>query len=154
MKNPLRLFVPLIAFIVIMPFSGYSQEKYSPKPNEEIYGTWTNADQLSYFQKSVNFPGGYKSYWRMADSAPSSEGVEEIVSKWTDSEGNVWYKTYATGISGWQKGNMSQVLMKISKSGTVREFVYAMVTSFDPGDFPTKIDSEDSTYEISYRAKE
>lgn len=154
MKSPMILLAALMVVLAVSAVAGFGQEKYSPKPNEELYGTWINAEQFSYSQKSVNGPGGYKEYWRIADSAPSAEGTEEIYGKWTDSEGNVWYKTFATIISGWGKGFRSQTLHKLSKSGTVRELVYALVSTFDPSDFPTKIDPEDSTYRILYRAEQ
>ena len=153
MKNPVKLLAALVVLPALVSVAGFGQEKYNPKPNEEIYGTWINVDQFSYAQKSANAPGGYKEYWKVADPAPSSEGTEEIYSKWTDSEGNTWYKTFAIGTRGVTKGYSSQTLHKLSKSGTVLESVYALVSTFDPNDFPTRIDPEDSTYRIYHRAE-
>jgi hypothetical protein len=153
MKSPVMLLAALIVLLATIPVVGFGQEKYSPKPNEELYGTWINSDQFSYSQKSVNGFLSYKEYWRVTDSVPSAEGKDEIYAKWTDSEGNIWYRLFSTGTSGIAKGYSSEVLSKISKSGTVRELVYSLVTTFDPDDFPTKIDPEDSTYRIYYRAE-
>jgi hypothetical protein len=62
--------------------------------SEELYKTWINARMQP--QKTVNFPGGYKDYLLASDATPSAEGNEQILSKWTDSEGDVWYKTFGT----------------------------------------------------------
>ena len=87
-----------------------------------------------------------------------------IDSKWTDSEGNVWYKTFGENSSGIYSGDHWQELDKISKSGVwERELTtlepecaatcwrqkqsnaaYPLV--YDPTYYPTKVDPKDTTY--------
>jgi hypothetical protein len=143
-----------------------AQDKYVPKANEELYGTWTNENASTMQpQKSINFPGGYKAYEKITDTSPFEEGTEQIAEKWTDSEGNVWYKiinVITLGIvpsgpyKGYDyKGWKIQCLQKVSNSGTVREWTWVQVPAFDPSLYPTKIDPTDSQhYAIVYRAKE
>ncbi len=153
MRTRIMLIAVASVFSVVVSLTGFGQVKYTPKANEEIYGTWTNTDQTTWAQKTVSGPAGHQDYWSTADSIPWAEGVDEIYSKWTDSEGNIWYKILSTGTGGYTKGYMAQMLEKLSRSGTALESVYTPVTTFDPGAFPTKIDPQDSTYCIYYRAK-
>ena len=159
----------VISLAILFTASGYAQTadvgKYIPTENEELYGTWINESVGVERQKSVNFPGGYKSYEKVSDSSPFEEGTEQIADKWTDSEGNVWYKiinVITLGIvpSGPYKGHeykglKIQCLQKVSNSSTVREWTWVQVPAFDPGLYPNKIDPTDSQhYAIVYRAKE
>ena len=76
--------------ILLLSVVGYAQEKYVPKDNEELFGTWTN--EKMQFQKTVNFKGGFKDYVRINDATPVGVGIENIAKKWTDSEGNIWIR--------------------------------------------------------------
>ena len=78
---------------------------------------------------------------------PFDQGPEQIVDYWTDSEGNVWFKTNAI-----ENGAKFQTLQKISKSGAVLEFVANGVTSFDSKSYPIKVDPTGGYYHIYYRA--
>jgi hypothetical protein len=137
------LFLAVVAFIL----AGCAKGKYVPKPNEELYGTWTN-EEMSH-QKTVNHPDGkFEDYFSVSDTTPFRGGTTEIVKKWTDSEGNVWYNTCDTFTTGSVKGHKVQNLWKISKSGTVAEFVWSEVGQFDPSKFPTTIDPKGNNYFI------
>ena len=75
-------------------------------------------------QKEVDTPDGWKQYLHMSDSFPLYEGTAKTTSKWTDSEGNIWMKVLSSGKApGDSKYEIFAVLMKYSKSGTVRESV-------------------------------
>ena len=78
--------------ILLLSVVGYAQEKYVPKDNEELYGTWAN--EKMQFQKPMNFKGGFKDYVRIEDATPMGVGIENITKKWTDSEGNIWCQTF------------------------------------------------------------
>ena len=103
----LLLYAPVILMFMI-PFGAIAQDKYVPKANEELYGTWINDNAMppQYPKKTVYFPGGRKQYANISDTEPFEEDTEEIAEKWTDSEGNIWYKTYR---GGWNNGTKSVV---------------------------------------------
>jgi hypothetical protein len=54
--------------------------------------TWINEKMSA--KKYVNTPGHWVRYLKSSDSRSHNEFSVEIVSKWTDSEGNTWYKTF------------------------------------------------------------
>ena len=150
--------VSLVLFALIQ-VEGWAQTKYVPKENEELYGTWINdkSKNSQHMQKEVITSDGWKQYIDMNDTVPHDEGTGRIDSKWTDSAGNVWYKTFSTTTSGTYKGFKDQWLIRISKSGTVLECVYFDVGDFDPKLYPTEIDPKymnnyNGGYRIFYRA--
>jgi hypothetical protein len=138
---------------------GCATGKYVAKPNEEIYGTWTNDQPPPAHSKTVNTQKEVisadknKLYYHISDESPMSEGTEVITSKWIDSDGNIWYKTLLAYTSGTANGIKYQVLYKLSKSATVLELEWSMVGDFDPSQYPTKIDPKDSEYRILYRTE-
>jgi len=153
------LFGASIVLLASIHVGGWAEEKYMPKEDEELYGTWTNEQGVKdYYHppKSVVNTDGYKNFVNVSDSVPFEEGTRQIDSKWIDSEGDIWYKTFGTVTTGVYKGYKYQALVKISKSRTVSEFVFRSIgfLEFDPNDYPTKIDPNDPTYTIQYRAKE
>jgi hypothetical protein len=77
---------------------GWSQEKLVVTADDMYFGTWTN--ESLYIQESVNFLGGYEDYAKISSEKPYAEGTEQIVKKWTDSDGNVWYHAFGTVTSG------------------------------------------------------
>jgi hypothetical protein len=121
--------VVAVVLVVLLAASAYAQttdsEKYVPKPNEELYGTWVNeqnsGEDLYEAQKVVVSVDAYRIYRKVSDSVPGEEGPMEIVAKWSDSEDNVWYKTRGTDASGIYQGMRWQELDKLSKHGTVWE---------------------------------
>lgn len=89
-KSAILISAALLLLISIVTFG---DDKYVPKPNEELFGTWINKDMQP--QKSENFDGGYKDYSQLSDSEPTGgEGTEQIMTKWTDAAGDIWYKTF------------------------------------------------------------
>ena len=144
----------LVVVLGVILLGGCGQGKYMPKPNEELYGTGTNERMPQ--QKSVITASGYKIYTYISDSDTYVEGTMQIVSKSTDSEGNIWYKTFEINTSGLHglKGQKRQTLYKLSKSGTVLEYQPTFVGEFDPKRFLSKLDPKDDLYRLYYRAKE
>jgi len=90
-------------------------------------------------QKEIIDPSGYTAYQAVSEHNPSQKGTEEIASKWTDSEGNIWYKTFGTASTG-DKVLTFQVLQKLNKFGKVRECVIIWLSAFNPNSYPAKID--------------
>ena len=131
-------------------------QSYVPTPNEEIYGTWTNDKSINLigFQKTVVTADGFQNYADTSDSVPREKGVSQIDTKWTDSEGNIWYKTFGTvtGVEN-RRTTKFQNLVKVSKSGTVMEIVHRHPRDFDSSNYPTKIDPDDNNYGIYYRTE-
>ena len=91
--------------------------------SEELCGTWVNID-YDNSHKSIRVifnPDGKFMKFRNANSkSPQVEGTYKITEKWTDSEGNIFYKFQ-------QKDQMERdwkYLCKISESGKILEYVY------------------------------
>jgi hypothetical protein len=147
MKTRMMLCYMPVMLVFLIQIGGWSQGKYVPTPNEEMNGVWINAK--ADIQKHVNTSDGWKMYVNISDSVPWDVGTGGIDSKWTDSEGNIWYKSF--GID--QNGDKHQELDKLSKSGTVWESVFREVDQFDPKYYPTKIDPMDPNYGIYLRSE-
>ncbi|MGA2614686.1 MAG: hypothetical protein ABSG38_14705 [Spirochaetia bacterium] len=158
MRKLVVLFASLVILLVMFGALGFGQEKYIPKPNEEIYGTWVN-EQMNP-PKTVNNPDGtFADYFPASYSKPFRGGTTEIFKKWTDSEGSVYYDTFDTFTSGMGiQGMKTQCLKKVSKSGTVLEWNWVAVSEFGPEKFPSTLDTKSehdiAGYFIYYRAKE
>ncbi len=144
------------ALLVSGMTEGWAQGKYVAAADEELYGTWTNRRTVAdvwHPQKLVFAPDRIKAYISMADTASCGEAVLAIDSRWTDSEGNVLYKYFATWTSGHFMGQKFQLLVKLSQSMDVSESVSKSIglSEFSPDRFPMKVDSKDPSYEIRYR---
>ena len=136
---------------------GCAPAKYVPKPNEELYGAWTNESYSGIMnwgeyapQMTVNTPGTYADYHNVTDHGPSMTGKVEIASKWTDPQGYVWYKTFGSGSDG-DKVFRFQRLERLSQSATVREFQTVFLPEFNPKLYPPAIDTNSSQYRIYKR---
>ena len=93
----------LMVFFVVVLSGVYSiaddKEKfgfYVPKLDEEIYGTWINADyrrdDQPSAQKSIFYDWGYSvGFCKITDTFPIDKWTFIIVDKWSDYEGNIWY---------------------------------------------------------------
>jgi len=146
------LFVlPLAAAIFAIPVCATlnARDKYVPTPNEELYKTWENDNM--YPQKTVNFLGGYRDYNLRTDPTPTSgEGTEQIMKKWTDASGNIWYWTFGKVTTGKYAGFQFQTLSKISQYGTMRELVVADAShGFNP-DYPAQLDPNNRSYRVYF----
>jgi len=142
----------LLAVLACLHSFGDDKEKYGfyvPKPNEELYGTWVNTTYAPgyYGQKWILYDWGYYEGYEKVDSTFASPGTFIIVDKWTDSEGNIWYKEYVRN-----RGyiNATFELDKISKDGTVWELVFGY------NGFPTadKMNPKNPYYRIFYREQD
>jgi hypothetical protein len=139
----------MLALSTAVLLGGCATGKYFPKANEELYGRWTN-DSYS-IRKIVYSAGKERLYYHTADSSPAGEGTIEIVSKWTDSQGNTWYKALYTGTFGYGKGALHRYLIEINKPGTITKFVFFGVDKPDLNNYPTEISASAANYFAFYR---
>jgi len=143
----------MLSLLALVLLGGCGPGEYTPKANEELYGTWVNEKTGL---KLVWSPDGSFSDYSLSSTAntPVGGGKWKIRRKWNDSEGNVFYETFATFTFGnWEgsdaNGTTLKYLEKVSKSGSVLERNWWFTTS----DFPKAIDPK-GAYFIYYRAKE
>ncbi len=136
MKSLLALILSLA--LVAFTADAFAEEwdkyrHYVAKDTEEIYATWVNLEVKSNNpQKLIYRPNGIVEYFY---SANPEAGRYLILNKWSDSEGNIWYKKHSVN---WYHEYYS--LIKISNSGNTLEVVR------DRNDYPTKIDPKHDFY--------
>ncbi len=142
----MKLLSTLILGAALVSFTGniFAEEKtYVAKDNEELYGTWVNMDykpDAQPHQKIINYPGRFENFGSAESETAKETGTVTITDKWTDSEGNIWYKeTFVV------YGQKFYELDKISNSGKTWEFVYSY------SKYPTKIDPKNTNYLIYHR---
>jgi hypothetical protein len=154
--NAKRLFLISLVLLCVLAPGAIAQGNYIPKENEELYGTWTNKENLGdhyHPQKLVVTPGGYADYSKSSDSVPRFNWRLKIDSKWTDSDGNIWYKVLGMGTS-YYEGEKFQELLKLSESGTVMErAINIPLVEYDPANYPKEIDSHAFSYRILFRSE-
>jgi hypothetical protein len=150
MKTGIMLIGSLV-LVYLIPFAGYADNKYVPTTDEVYYATWINKE--TYPQKMVKYSDGTFEDYELDETTPFRGGTSEIIKKWTDTEGNVFYDTYDAFTKGSMTGYKVQSLWKISKSGTVCEMVWTPVGIFDSSGFPAAIDPKSDRYFIFYRAE-
>jgi hypothetical protein len=114
---------------------------------EEYYGTWVNTDYdrstLAIRAKTIhNHDGTMIKYVSTSDTEPYETATFTIEDKWTDSEGNIWYKILYTET---EQILSNFELTKISDNGTTLELVISVI------DYPTEIDPNNDMYRIYYR---
>ena len=138
----MKSLLTLLLSVTLLGFTGnlLAKEKpYVPKDNEELYGTWVN--EKYHHKKVVFFSDGTYGVTINPKDELGFKDTYQITAKWTDTEGNIWYKAFLEssyrGPGYW--------LIKISNSGNTYESVS------DRGDYPTKIDSDNDHYHIFYR---
>jgi hypothetical protein len=140
----------LLLSVAVFPTSyAKDREFFVPSDNEEIYGTWVNtgySGELTWAQKYIHYTWGYCEYYSEMESKNPLIGwdcTSTLVDKWTDAEGNIWYKEFER----YQMGDRWYQLVKISNNGTTLEFTW------NKRDFPVAADltQDSATYRIYYR---
>ena len=154
------VFSMLASSCVVLLLAACGPGRYTPKPNEELFGTWTNMSYSGEVSERANLPQkqvidgtGYHIFRFADDAAQYWTGNEQIVSRWTDSEGNIWYKAYRGGWNDGTKTLVPHTLYKLNKSATAMESVTAIRDTYTPGAFPNKIDPKDPSYLAYAREK-
>jgi hypothetical protein len=121
----------------------------SGKKEEELYGTWVNTDYNTSAKKAKyvfkpesirdEADGMYTLYVRDYDENPYESVSFRIEDKWTDDEGNIWYKIEPFAVF------IYYGLYKMSDSGQTLEMI------FSNQDYPTEMNLNDIEYFIYYR---
>jgi len=145
MKHRTLFLGGVVIFLTLIPLVAIAQEKYVPKADEELYGIWNDGTISTAYE--VYSAGEYKDYFHGIDEV-MREATFQIDSKWTDSEGNIWYKVFGAVTDSGQK---FQVLFKISRKGTQLEKQLKLVLDFDQSNYPVKLDPADAYYHIYTR---
>ena len=146
--------------LLLMPgVLAWAQEVILPKGEEEIYGTWVNADNrpdVLHGQKVVVAAEAMSIFCRASDLEAGMEVAWDITRKWTDAEGNTWYKTQGTSSAGMYRGARWQTLEKISKSGLVWERAMNLLETgrFHPAFYPRAMDPTGIYYRVLYRVQD
>jgi hypothetical protein len=141
-----------IAMLILAQFGGWAQNKYVPKENEELFGRWKDvkaADMQTVFD-SV----GFKTYYGSTNNVVLNEATLEIDKKWTDAQGNIWYR--ALGLCVGQSpyvGTKFQALYEVDTSKTELKCKLNTVNEYDPSNYPTENGSE-ATNEYSFHRVE
>ena len=136
----IRFFTALIVSLFLFANAVQANEPYVPKDKEELYGTWVNKEYANKYINSkwdFNSDGTWASY-RDTVGEPIWAGQYSITEKWTDAEGNIWYKI--KWHNKWSGGS-GFGLIKISDSGETMEAAY------EEGDYPVKIDPTKSFWQ-------
>jgi hypothetical protein len=111
----------------------------------ELYsGTWVNPDYRWDTAKRVIKPDStWEHYIDVDKQTYACYGHDTIMEKWTDSEGNIWYKALWECIPHQLKG---YVYGKISESGNIHEYIWDFkeIHKWKPEQYP------DSSYCIYY----
>jgi len=113
--------------------------------HEELYGTWINPDYGGEWavQKIIIDPDGTeKRFHSRHDLATGWTCPITLIDKWTDSEGNIWYRMFWT--LGNEEWKMYEII-RISNSGKTLEYVFSEI------DFPKGISADHPDYRIYYR---
>ncbi len=146
-----RMLVPILilVFAVMVISEGFATEKKVTKRDYRfVSGTWINEDYDSYAfvaRCELHRDGSWDGYNRILDTGKKVAGHYALVDKWTDSEGNIWYKTHVWWGSMVEGHPMEYKLDKFSESGKVWEYIG------DKFAFPTEIDESHPKYHIYYR---
>lgn len=119
---------------------------YDAKQDEEIYGTWTSKT-ASYHKVVIYSNGTWENYVYETDQTPVHKGTFQIVEKWRDANGIVWYKQLVQTTSGTAAGVKSQTLDRIEATGDVWESDFNLYfDKIDPNSFPTTINPKSYFY--------
>ena len=139
------ILILVLAVLVIAGSCATGNKVYIATKNEELYGTWVNTDYegTRHNQKWTFYKWGYiEGFYMIADQRPGAWGTFFIVDKWTDPEGNIWYKDHER-----YRNSMSVrfYLIKINNNKGVMEAVWSY------NDFPSQLDPKNVNYVIYYR---
>ena len=144
-RTLVSILIFVITVLVIVGSCATGKKAYIPQDSEELYGTWVNEE---YDKKGINAkwvlkPDGTLEGYTTSDSKKITETGEFIITdKWTDSEGNIWYKYMKkTLVIGAIKNlNTYYFLIKIHKELDIAEELWSSV------DYPTEFNPDNMRY--------
>jgi hypothetical protein len=132
------LHISLLILLLFLGSCATAKKSYVAEENEEYYGTWVNTDFND--RQIINPDGTFEHYYGKSDK-PRWYGTFTISDKWTDSDGNIWYKTIVTN----QVGVRRYVLNRIDKSRGIWEYIYFS------NDYPDELDPSLMSYRLFNR---
>ena len=142
MKSFSRLILS-ITFVAFMANGLDGEDEYKVSDNEELFGAWVLIDYKDGTPpKRVTIkPGGYDGFYPADAMEPMWTAEYAISDKWTDAEGNVWYKVR------WVIANINGgfSLYKISESGKILEQINSQ------WEYPKELDANSEYYRVYYR---
>ena len=146
------ILILVLAVLIIVGSCATEKKAYIAKENEELYGNWVNSeynDESHFARHIVNADGTIQLYPTDHSTRVYENDKYTITDKWTDSEGNIWYKaiiTYRTSAAV-DTTNPVYVLARISNGGKILETVK------NGYEYPTELDPDTLlyNYEILYR---
>jgi hypothetical protein len=106
------ILVLVLAVLIIAGSCATKNQAYIPKSDEELYGAWVNTDYtgVDYAQKFILYNWGYCEIFRLvSDQNIDDRAVFYIMDKWTDPEGNIWYKVT------WQFKGATKIIFELTK---------------------------------------
>ena len=135
----------IIAVSVIIGGCATGKKAYVATKDEELYGTWINPeyDQKNIMAKWILKPDGtFDAYSKSTSNRVFEVGTFTIADKWTDSEGNIYYK-YSK--SSMEYGSIENpytyyFLVKIHATLDIAEELWSSV------DYPTEFDPDNLRY--------
>jgi len=158
-----RKFVSILTLVlaVLIIAGSCATQKRIVKDSEEFYGIWINEEYKGStppLKKNVFNPDGTWEYFRKEASPWETDieileggwirdffGTYTIEDKWTDSDGNVWYKVdLLFGIKK-EYTNTYYLLMRISDSNKIMEYMEDRIR------YGEKIEPKSTKYRIYYR---
>ncbi len=129
------------------------KEIFVQAPNEGLYGTWVNPDLRPpvFYPRLVVHPWGlYEAFQTLTSRTYAWRGTSAIVEKWTDAEGNTWYKEFVRcSLKGFYTGH-AFYLERLSRDGNTLECIFGNIGWPRPSD----MDPETNTTYAKYTRQE
>lgn len=136
MRKCTLLFGAVLLFLLLIQVGVWAQERYVPKDNEELYGTWIDDAATGRAYKWVFNPEVMLEYWKNYEPPY----VEQRYVKWVDDEGNAYYQlTARVSFQPWKEKSVFETLLwliRIDASGSTCRAVLSetkMPTDFESG---------------------
>jgi hypothetical protein len=111
--------------VLIVVSSCATGKKAHTKEDEELCGKWVNPEYETNYSHPVIYiytaDGKWIAYNKQADTKPWRQGLYTIIDKWTDSEGNIWYKLK---FKNTMTGGSGYYILKVSNHGNTLEQVW------------------------------
>ena len=149
MKTRALVLILVLICVALIIFESYANDKKAFKKDYKfLAGTWINEEYNSHPHKAkfvLYRDGTFDNYNKTSDTEIHGSGHVIITDKWTDSEGNIWYKMHVWWGDIVEGKPGGYELDRISKSGKVWEFINLT------GDYPTEMDENFFHYHIYYR---
>ncbi len=135
----------IMAVLIIAGSCATGKKAYVAQEDEELYGTWVNPEynpKIFEAKWIYNPDGTLEMYTTDFDTRIFGQGNFTIYDRWTDSEGNIWYKFFIHSLrmQGTRQGPEFYYLVKINSSHETLEGLWTGT------DYPTEFDKNNLHY--------